>query len=319
MLLKPDEFVTQIMRDLGITNEVIEKIRSGHETWPRWSFAPSSRWVPYVPKQRSKWGEDGSWTAAVASTIVPWRYSRSIYRFDSDLYKALVSTPLANEIPEEVLLRLPEWSVYIEMQQETIPEQEIHGIHYPGTSVQGFFASLTPTGYGLMLNVLFCDDTFSPPLLICLATKGNKLYPKGTVKEAMDGQFFPEFRAVFQSVVERAVTLVLYLCSSEAEIRDRDVPDWAPSFPRPKILKGRERLFPADRLRMVEVGSEIGSMLREAKRSNPPSMPTGRTVRSHLRRGHWHGYWTGPRKENINQQKFIFKWLPPIVVHGRDC
>ena len=318
MLLTPDEFVTQIMRDLNITNAMFEKIRSDHEEWPRWCFIPASRWIPFLPKKSDKWGEDVTWSAAAASTIIPWRYSRSIYRFDPDFYKALISTPFSNEIPEEVLLRLPEWSVYIEMQQETIPEQKIRGVELPETSVRGFFASLTPSDYGPMLNVLFCDDTYCPPQLFCLSIRRNKSYPKGTVEESLRKIYPPEFASVYQPTVERAMTLILYLCSSEAEIRDRDVPDWSPSFPRPKILKGRERLFPADRLRTVDVGLEIGSMLREAKRINPPSMPTGRTVRSHLRRGHWHGYWTGPRKENINQQKFIFKWLPPIIVHGRD-
>ena len=41
-------------------------------------------------------------------------------------------------------------------------------------------------------------------------------------------------------LLHRAVSLILYVCSDEAEIRDRDVPDWEPSFPRSKIMKGRE-------------------------------------------------------------------------------
>ena len=121
-----------------------------------------------------------------------------------------------------------------------------------------------------------------------------------------------------RSLVKKALSLVLYVCSDEAEIRDRDAPDWEPSFPRPKVTKGVERLFPADRNRTVKVGRELGAMLREGTAKSEPSAPTGRSVRPHMRRGHWHGFWTGPRKENRDQQKFVLKWLPPLFVHGKN-
>ena len=120
------------------------------------------------------------------------------------------------------------------------------------------------------------------------------------------------------SLLRKALSLVLYICSDEAEIRDRNAPDWEPSFPRPKVTKGEERLFPADRNRVVDVGRELGAMLREGAEKREPSAPTGRSVRPHLRRGHWHGFWTGPRKENRDQQRFFLKWLPPVFVHGRN-
>ena len=120
------------------------------------------------------------------------------------------------------------------------------------------------------------------------------------------------------SLVKKALSLVLYICSDDAEIRDRDTPDWEPGFPRSKVTKGRERLFPADRNRIVDVGKELGVMLREGATQDKQSVPTGRTVRPHMRRGHWHGFWTGPRKVNRDQQKLVLKWLPPLFVHGKN-
>jgi hypothetical protein len=38
-------------------------------------------------------------------------------------------------------------------------------------------------------------------------------------------------------------------------------------------------------------------------------------VRSHIRRAHWHGYWTGPKKEP-EKRKFKLLWLHPILVGG---
>ena len=39
---------------------------------------------------------------------------------------------------------------------------------------------------------------------------------------------------------------------------------------------------------------------------------TGRTVRPHLRRAHWHTYWTGARSEPSPE----VRWIHPVTVHG---
>lgn len=235
-----------------------------------------------------------------------------MYRFDSDVYRELVATPFSGEIPEEVLLRLPEWSIFVEMQ---------------GESVSGFFSSLEYVSPGKAeLRFVFCSEERLIPFYIALSA--------GTIEKSFE-ECLKEYEAVAGestkvkneytdllgedlSLVKKALSLVLYVCSDEAEIRDRDAPDWEPSFPRPKVTKGVERLFPADRNRTVEVGRELGAMLREGAAKSEPSAPTGRSVRPHMRRGHWHGFWTGPRKENRDQQKFVLKWLPPLFVHGRN-
>ncbi|MGC6378155.1 hypothetical protein ACNO7L_10190 [Bisgaard Taxon 45] len=42
-----------------------------------------------------------------------------------------------------------------------------------------------------------------------------------------------------------------------------------------------------------------------------------KTRRPHIRRAHWHGYWTGKRDEPENR-KFDLKWLPPFAVGLKD-
>jgi len=48
--------------------------------------------------------------------------------------------------------------------------------------------------------------------------------------------------------------------------------------------------------------------VRDAQAAGGP----GGTVRPHIRRAHWHGYWTGPRE---GTQTFVYHWLPPA--HSR--
>ena len=47
---------------------------------------------------------------------------------------------------------------------------------------------------------------------------------------------------------------------------------------------------------------------------------TGRTrPRAHVRRAHWHGFWTGPRDpERAEERRFDLRWLPPIPVAVDD-
>ena len=313
--MTPEEIVTDIVKEFEITSKDIEKIRAQKDQWPRWCFAPFVVWASFLIRNISILS-DPKLVSKITSacTVVPWRYTRSVYKFDPDLYRELVSTPITGDIPEEVVLRLPEWSVFVEMPGERY--------------VTGFFASLeyVPLTKKSELRFVFCltDESLYP---FCVSLSKGSIAK--SVRASLDeyeshignaSELASSYAEVFGEdfkLLDRAVSLILYLCSDEAEIRDRDVPDWEPSFPRPKILKGRERLFPADRNRTVNVGKEIGAILRKEITNAEPHLATGRTVRSHMRRGHWHGFWTGPRKENRDRQKFVLKWLPPIVVRGQ--
>lgn len=312
--MTPESYVTTLLRSLDLSSRDLDKIRSGHDRWPKWCFAPFTAWIESIV--RSKRDLQKAFDISCAITVVPWRYSRSVYRFDPDVYRELIDTSLSGDLPEEVLLRLPEWSVYVEMQDET---------------VSGFFASLEYVSPGKAeLRFVFCKkeqkERMFPFYLVLSAGTIEKSFDESLKEyEALSGENdadmvkagYEEVLGENLSLVKKALSLVLYICSDEAEMRDRDAPDWEPSLPRPKMTKGQERLFPADRNRIVDVGRELGAMLREGAVHGKPGAPTGRSVRPHLRRGHWHGFWTGPRKENRDQQKFVLKWLPPVFVHGR--
>lgn len=43
----------------------------------------------------------------------------------------------------------------------------------------------------------------------------------------------------------------------------------------------------------------------------------GRQVRAHLRRGQWHGFWSGKR-DGLEDRIFSYRWLPPQVIGGRQ-
>lgn len=61
------------------------------------------------------------------------------------------------------------------------------------------------------------------------------------------------------------------------------------------------------------VGQKIGKILKEQRETYNQQECSG--IRPHIRRGHWHMYWTGSKS---NKQTFIHKWLPPTIVTGTN-
>lgn len=67
--------------------------------------------------------------------------------------------------------------------------------------------------------------------------------------------------------------------------------------------------------RLATVYATIGEdLLRKVNEANRLARELG-TRLAHFRRGHWHGYWTGPRS---SEQDYILHWLAPIVVSGTE-
>lgn len=68
---------------------------------------------------------------------------------------------------------------------------------------------------------------------------------------------------------------------------------------------------------VFDVGVRIGAALRKAAaREQTAAAPgTGTAKRPHLRRGHWHHYWTGSRADPDNR-KLVLKWTAPVAIHA---
>ena len=96
---------------------------------------------------------------------------------------------------------------------------------------------------------------------------------------------------------------VAYICSLNADIAESYVPQ------RNLRRNNAKRRSMAE---WHEVGYRIGSELRAYRRAESESREhQGGTVRPHMRRAHWHHYWTGPRR---GDRKLILKWLAPTMV-----
>lgn len=103
---------------------------------------------------------------------------------------------------------------------------------------------------------------------------------------------------------DKLCNLVSYISAANADLNLVYTP------PSERQLANRKKKRSA--ATVTEVGARIGAQLREYKRYASESAGGGGHVRPHMRRAHWHRFWTGPRS---GERKLILKWLEPIFVN----
>lgn len=113
----------------------------------------------------------------------------------------------------------------------------------------------------------------------------------------------------------KAVNLVLYLCSDDADMTREGLEDRKAKVAKDLSL-GR-RVYQADKIKTWDVGMRLGSEIRgwmkqedSGDRAGPEGV--GESPRPHVRRAHWHTFLVGPRSGGQQRRP---KWLPPIPVN----
>lgn len=274
--------------------------------WPSWCYCPMAAAYAVVTGGSDLPPQDALDVARVAA-LAAWRPTQGVYRFDPDLLEALWDTPLAGDLPTEHLQRLPEWCVYVELPRE-------RGAH-------GFFAHLEYDAgdHRVELRLLLDLDDLLLPIALHLG---------GTIEGAVAGMLaeanrvaasrrapVPAFGGVeqlraIQGLSAPLVSVLLYLCAGEAELRPTRDP--GRHGRRPTLQQGRSGPYmpAARRLEVWETGFTLGAALRDARTRTEPE-GGGHSPRGHIRRAHWHSYWVGSGES----RRLELRWLPPIAVN----
>jgi len=278
--------------------------------WPHWCFMPMAAWHAIASEGAPRLPIERALDVGRLAAIGTWRYSQGVYRFAPHVYSALLDTIPTGDMPVDVLYRLPEWSVYIETPAANWQQDPLHG----------FWAHLewdANTGRS-ELRLLLDTDAMLIPIPLHMGPWTITEAMDRSITEAKRQATIHQIHGAYGSADDIAphlyglVSLVLYLCSDEPEIDDEREPGASPQRPKPTRTKGGWRLFAAKRPRTWSVGNELEKKLTSQAASEDDGTDT-RKVAAHLRRAHWHGYWTGPRD---GERRFGYKWLPPTVVAG---
>lgn len=290
--------------------------RTGLPAWPAWCFLPLAAWHSIVAARTGSIQPPLGMAADISrlAALGAWRYSQGIYTYDTDIMKALADTSIAGALPADVLMRLPEWCIYI----------ETPGAKWADQFSYGFFSFLewdtedAHTELRLLFDMHSGQLLPAPPIYLGKWPLVDSL-AKGlsTIKESphLSGAQKALAENTFSQKLEKdlytPLALLLYLCSDSPDIAGH-VPGEYPARPKPKKTKRGWRLFPPDKPHIWRVGATAGDALRqaatEAKKSTDKS-----GLRPHIRRAHWHGFWSGP-KDIPEKRRFRYQWMPPLVI-----
>lgn len=291
--------------------------------WPEWCFLPFHGWYALTSMTTGRDRLTIEDTALMQALAVAgtWRVTQDVVRFDETLYRALVETPVTGNLPSSVLTRLPAWCVFI----------ETPGMEAQGVPIVGVWAMLDHDHNTDADELrLFLFDGESPGLVPLVLQLGEwpieeaiaKPVHMDVLRELIELDQAQQAISVAKGIscTPQIVSLLLYLCTYGFP-RTGGVMQERPAYPKAKKVKGGWRIFPAQRPTLRTIGEDMGRKLREAEAQAPQTAEDRRpgthaSPRPHIRRGHWHGFWHGPRG---GERELKLRWLPPIpVAMGED-
>ncbi len=313
--------VNQISRRYPTAWAQADALRRDHrKDWPGWCYLPMTHWFQIANPQNAFPSPVLVRDVARLAALGAWRVTQGIYRFDPDLYAALIDTPLTGDLPDELLYRLPSWGVYL----------ETPGLHYINAPLDGVYAHLehdANSGQPELRLLLDGDDLlslYSLPIDLGHGSLLDSLRATGDVAKrrmqqiiglhpAVTGLLNEDLYRQLQHDLAPILSLLLYLCADDA---DYERPPRLKTA-RPRALgKQRIAVIP-ENVRYWDVGARVGAALRTARDAALPSSAdqpesTDRAKpQPHGRRAHWHTFWTGPLDSERTAQ---VKWLPPIAI-----
>ncbi|MDM0078704.1 hypothetical protein QTH90_30150 [Variovorax sp. J2P1-59] len=280
--------------------------------WPPWCFAPMAVALPLT--------DDRPLVATKLSALAAWRMTKGIYRVDPTLMAALIATPLDVAVPVDVLLRLPEWCIYLELG---------HLPTFRGPA-RGVWVSMEPASSSdrgpIYLQMLLdterdmatsLDDRAM--LILSLKLSGRSILESLQETYPESSPLYGQLTAIAMPVL----SMVLYLCSLGAELTQDGVPG-RPVLPvAVKTRRRGERLFPAASPVVWDTGVRMGSAMRAAYAAAKQHAGVGNdglSVAPHLRRAHWHTILSGKRKGvPLELRKRELRWMAPIAVNVSDA
>ena len=300
--------------------------------WPQWCYLPLAAGIAVAtkgaPVEQLGFRErlSGAAVGAPLTALSAWRVTKGVWDFDPDTLEALWSTPIEGRIPIALLYRLPEWCLYLCLPARAGVPVDVHGafVHLEADANSGQHelrilldrdgpASLADRLPSIPLHL--DADTVDE----CLQRASDQAVRRfGAEQDFTSPGFAAQLAgirvgfAAQTDLVLHILALVLYLCSQEPDLTRRAPP--SPASYRKLSPK------PAQQPTVWPVGLRIGAALRAAAMERTEAGdPTGRGVRAHMRRAHWHCYWTGSRSEGHPGDRLELRWVAPVAVGAGEA
>lgn len=312
--------------------ERVERIRAEKKTsWAEWCYLPMKEGVTLA---YSLCGQDqlsSSYYGQQICALAPWRLSKEMFIIDPNLEDELCKQENLS-IPTECLMKLPYPCFYIQFQSETMKHFGYDGVFVHLNDeisreheLRLLFTGKTGVTTGLPISLSVKTVTESFKRLLSLSYENIDKIESKEITQFLSGRVRKMVEASTEELLQKTLQLVLYLCAENAEFVPEPSATGRETTPALKDVVTRKDRY--SDIRKWDVGVRIGAAIRkyrEAKTENPESLDeevksetkerTGHaSPRPHMRRGHWHHFWTGARKD-VEGRKLVLRWIPPTFI-----
>ena len=282
----------------------------GQMDWPDYCLLPINAAYTYLVHALGLSAAGAAAGCAELTACWIWRKNKIIYHFDSDMAAALADQAEdvkdTDVLPADLLMHLPYPCIYIKA---------------PGLleHMDGFWAWMDydTNRQGPELRIQWVFDTMDASLPQVL-----HIIPGATLQECFldtiqttlehtKGPVDVSRPADSSRIILKAIQLLLYILADNSDVEDEPAPAQL------RVVNNRKPtvLDKAGEVKAKSVGVRIGAAFRHAKarKSTNSSTGTGSAKSPHMRRGHWHHYWRGPKD---GERELILHWTAPTMIHG---
>lgn len=240
-----------------------------------------------------------------------WAKNKQVYTFDAEIELSLADTEEI-KLPVRILDRLPYRTFYIEFAKDGIFASNFHGA----------FIHIAPEACGYLVYIMRVKEDgramFGKTALVPEESDGVFLFSKSNIA-SNDGI---SRNADWQEFGLFLMNALLYLCANNAQIQEAQTTK--ATYRPTKTVKNK-----FSEVRKWECGYRYGAAVTQKKKqkgedssadsassvNRQKAGSTGRARVAHVRKAHWHHFWTGKRD---GERALILHWIPPTFVHGQE-
>lgn len=241
---------------------------------------------------------------------IVWNFCKSVYKFEDDIFKSLIESA-REKIPIEIFLHLKEWCIYIDLRKKglTINGKNITYsllcLSNPGgedSEIKDAICLFISLGLEAEHNrntYKFIVPLVSTDLNDCLNIMDIEY------QKLRDAEIYPLIASDKERkpILSKILNLYLYILCENSTIINKN----CKSINHKNIEKNKKVFSP------TFVKTWLVKNANDKYKGEKHIEKTSSTVKPHVRRGHFHCYYTGPKD---NPTDIVVKWIPPIYVNS---
>ena len=227
------------------------------------------------------------------SMMHAWGYGKGVYDIDTTIGDSVIESSI-DSIPQEILERMPYDCLFIPYKVNDCVGVFFHRI-VVGSQV-GFGFLMVKSGWPFRSAT---EPDFTAGVVdLDITTNIDSIFANKSASQVSDPATFRAY-----------LNLLLLLCCKNVDIVGRTTSRPGPSFDK----RTGSPLVTSD-VRHWDVGSRQGAALRAsyASQTQTEQIAGHASPRAHVRRAHWHHFWTGP-KDSVDR-KLALNWVAPVLV-----